>query len=239
MKDINSSVDSLLVQEIKKAFLRGLCLKWFISQKNDQKAQTWFYKPIGSHKSKEIITSDGKQAGATFYELYLALIDNIQIVLDINGYSDALGTRIPGKFNEQYTKDAKKTSLANWLNHAFIKRSSEPIHYEKHPKIAYNILDVCLGLHRENNQQSIRELGQELLKLLVEEFKTYHKQFYGQGDHFVVRLRVAFKKLLRTSYFAQNKYYEKYERENWKRIILDALEYRTESTSEIDELFKM
>jgi len=75
--------------------------------------------------------------------------------------------------------------------------------------------------------------------MLIEEFKNYHKKFYGEGDHFVVRLRVAFKKLLLTSYFAKNRNYEKYERENWKNIILEGLDYRTESTSEIDKLFKM
>ncbi len=238
LSDMNDGIAKLFEAETRIAFIRGLILGWFENTQNDDHETTWKFNPKGTKNSKEmwITTRDDTQpAGYTFHHLYEALIDNPLYMLKINGYTDATGQLQEGLFLELHKKD-KMAGLTNWLNHTFIKKLKHPIHYEIHPNIKHNILDVCLGLHRENNSHHIIELGKELIKTLISEIKAYHKLVYGMGDQFHVRLRHVIKEILASSYYVNNPNYEKPLRAAWKQLIISELNYRTD-ISDIEKLF--
>jgi hypothetical protein len=240
LNDINRGVDQLFEREAKKAFTRGLMLKWFESTKDDNQNVTWKLKfSVNGDDYQEWIThSDGTHAKPTFYNLYEALLDNTSIVLKINGYAEQNGDIISGFWDKQYEYDTAVLNLTNWSKHEIIKQIDQPIFYQLHPNIKYNIFDVCFALHREENLDRIKTIGNELLKLIIDELVDYHKNFYGKADNYLPRLRAVIKEILRSSYYAKNKNFEKSLRKEWRQTIINALQYRTENV-EVIKLFEI
>jgi len=76
LNDINEGVDHLFETEVKKAFLRGLAMKWFKNYKDEEtNTITWRFEfqLEGEKYKQDLVLQNGKPAGATFYHLYEAL----------------------------------------------------------------------------------------------------------------------------------------------------------------------
>lgn len=225
LTDINDGIDKLLEKEVKKAFVRGMALKYFINATNSEKQKTWRLNLPDDNKF--ILDSHGEPVGPYFYDLYNSLIDNIGTVLRINGYRNPSNIVETGYFQKQFDHDYHVQNYNDWDDHAFIKKSLERIHYLKHPKIDYNLLDVCFVLHHEKNTDIVKNLGKELLGLVISEYIDYHKKVYAE-DNYGLRLKNVLKELLKGSYAINKTKKDKALRKEWLQIILAKLNYRSD-----------
>jgi len=242
LNDLNGGVDELFEKEVKKAFIRGLAMKWFKSIKdNETNENTWKFEYVLEDESvsMELKHINGKAAGGTFYNLYEVLLDNIGLVLKINGYSDIYGKYNKGYFDKQYEYDVEKLHYYdNWNKHKFILNIKTNIRYSLHLGTDYTIFDVFFKLHKEKNSKEVKELGKELIRLLIEELKDYQKRF-GEDTYTTERVRRVVKDILRESNCAKDVDCGKNGlREIWIESIISLLGFKSRDI-ELKDIFKM
>ena len=241
LNDINEGVDKLLEKEIKKAFLRGLIMNWFKNYKNNETGEiSWKFDFFleDERYTVELKHQDGRPAGATFYNLYQVLLDNIGLVLKINGYSDQSGYYHEGFFDKQYNYDVTiKHEYDHWLRHKFITEIKSEIPYMLHTGTYYNIFEVVFKLYKEANDKKVKALSLELISMIIDELIDYQKRF-GKDSYTIGRVRKVVKDILKKSKCAQDVDCGKELRQEWIETILHKLQYKNRDI-EMKKIFLM